>query len=277
MLKMPHFGRYKKVEEARWRGENRVPHRIFCVRRPDGKCMIFLCGYIHKDKQYTPRNAYDLALARFKEIQQGKAIAWNAHSKSKRWGKLKNKAYRDAYTGATLDRNSVPNSGSPRQRKWTQAELARRSGIPQARISHIEQPGRDPLSLRTLYRLVSAFDVGLLVQCVPFSELVDREEAFHPETFTVVSFAEDALPDQTISYHHGVVVGGGAVISLVDVLHEPPRPIQFQRTGAVFRRHFHYFKGEIEYDYQEQTQQEESTFTHYAARSSRQLSVGICQ
>ena len=202
----------------------------------------------------------------------------NAHSKSKRWDKLKNKAYRDAYTEAQLS-IEIPFQirALRRQRKWTQAELARRSGIPQARISHIEQPGRDPLSLRTLYRLVSAFDVGLLVQCVPFSELVDREEAFHPETFTVVSFAKDALPDQTISYHHGVVVGGGAIISLIDVIPEPPRPIQFQRKDAVFRHPLHYFKGEIEHDYQEQTQQEESTFTHYAARSSRELSVGIRQ
>ena len=82
---------------------------------------------------------------------------------------------------------------SGKARGWTQAQLAERCGIPQARISHIEQPGRDPLSLRTLYRLSSAFDVGLLVQFVQFSELVHREAAFDPKTFHVSSFKDDRL------------------------------------------------------------------------------------
>lgn len=111
---------------------------------------------------------------------------------SKIWRKLQDKEYRDGYTEAQLSIEIPFQIRALREaRDWTQAELSVRSGIPQARISHIEQPGRDPLSVRTLYRLSSAFDVGLLVQFVSFSELVAREAAFDPKTFSVPSFADD--------------------------------------------------------------------------------------
>lgn len=115
-------------------------------------------------------------------------------STSKLWRKLRTKGYRDGYTEAQLS-IEVPFQirALRKARGWTQKQLAERCGIPQARISHIEQPGRNPLSLRTLYRLSSAFDVGLLVQFVPFSELVRREASFDPETFCVPSFKDDRL------------------------------------------------------------------------------------
>ena len=116
------------------------------------------------------------------------------NSISRLWRKLRNKTYRDGYTEAQLSLEIPFQIGALRKaRGWTQAQLAERCGIPQARISHIEQPGRDPLSLRTLYRLASAFDVGLLVQFVSFSELVRREVEFNPETFRAVSFKDDRL------------------------------------------------------------------------------------
>lgn len=108
---------------------------------------------------------------------------------SKLWRKLRNKTYRDGYTEAQLSIEIPFQIRALRKaRGWTQTQLAERCGIPQARISHIEQPGRDPLSLRTLYRLASAFDVGLLVQFVSFTELVRREAEFNPEIFRVASF-----------------------------------------------------------------------------------------
>ena len=114
------------------------------------------------------------------------------NSISKLWRKLRTKEYRDGYTEAQLS-IEVPFQirALRKARGWTQDQLAERCGIPQARISHIEQPGRDPLSLRTLYRLSAAFDVGLLVQFVSFSELVHHEAAFDPNTFSVPSFEED--------------------------------------------------------------------------------------
>lgn len=114
------------------------------------------------------------------------------------WKKLQAKEYRDGYAEAQLS-IEIPFQilALRKARGWTQAQLADRCGIPQARISHIEQPGRDPLSLRTLYRLASAFDVGLLVQFVSFSELIHREAVFNPETFHVSSFKDDQW-DRTV-------------------------------------------------------------------------------
>lgn len=118
----------------------------------------------------------------------------NSLSKSKQWQKLQTKEYRDGYAEAQLSIEIPFQIRALRKaRGWTQAQLAERCGIPQARISHIEQPGRDPLALRTLYRLSSAFDVGLLVQFVSFSELVHRQALFNPETFYVASFEDDQL------------------------------------------------------------------------------------
>ncbi len=139
--------------------------------------------------------------------------------KSKRWQKLQTKEYRDAYAEAQLSIEIPFQIRALRKtRGWTQAKLAELCGIPQTRISHIEQPGRKPLSLRTLYRLSSAFDVGLLVQFVSFSELVHREAAFHPETFYVSSFKDDQLDEASevydVAYLHlhigqaSVVLGG---------------------------------------------------------------------
>ncbi len=58
----------------------------------------------------------------------------------------------------------------------------------QPRICEIEKPGERRMNLDTLMRLASAFDVGLEVQFVPFSDLVSRSENFNPDSFSVKSF-----------------------------------------------------------------------------------------
>ena len=71
-LEKPYFKKFRELLEARWPGENNVPHRIFCYV-PSGKQVIFLCGCIHKNKRYNPTNAYDTAVRRRKEIQDRRA------------------------------------------------------------------------------------------------------------------------------------------------------------------------------------------------------------
>lgn len=71
-LEPPRFKKFQKLLEVRWPGENRVQHRIFCDRPSDGQ-VTFLCGCTHKDRRYTPTNAYDTALRRHNEIQNGEA------------------------------------------------------------------------------------------------------------------------------------------------------------------------------------------------------------
>lgn len=71
-LEPPHFKKFLTLWEARWRGENRVPHRIFCYV-PFGQQVTLLCGCIHKDARYKPTAAYDTAVQRRKEIENGEA------------------------------------------------------------------------------------------------------------------------------------------------------------------------------------------------------------
>ena len=71
-LRMPHFGPFQELMEARWYGENRVQHRIFCYV-PSGRCVTFLCGCTHKGKRYKPASAYNTAIRRRNEIREGRA------------------------------------------------------------------------------------------------------------------------------------------------------------------------------------------------------------
>lgn len=72
-LEMPHFRRFQQLFEARWFGENKIPHRIFCYIPSSDRRVIFLCGCTHKDKRYSPTNAYDTAVKRRDEIEKGEA------------------------------------------------------------------------------------------------------------------------------------------------------------------------------------------------------------
>jgi transcriptional regulator with XRE-family HTH domain len=105
---------------------------------------------------------------------------------------LKQKKYRDQYVASQI------NIGLPfqvralrQQRNWTQGQLASKTGMAQPRISEIETAGTRHLNLETLLRLASAFDVALDVRFVPFSELVDRSDAFDPDSFAVPSFSTE--------------------------------------------------------------------------------------
>ena len=72
-LEMPYFRKFQQLFEARWFGENKVPHRIFCYAPSGSKFVVFLCGCTHKDNRYDPTNAYDTALRRRDEIEGGRA------------------------------------------------------------------------------------------------------------------------------------------------------------------------------------------------------------
>ena len=84
-----------------------------------------------------------------------------------------------------------------KQRKWDQAKLANEANMAQPRISAIERPGYGNLNLATLLRLASAFSVGLMVRFVPFSELLQWENSFSPDDFSVPSI--DAESDSAFS------------------------------------------------------------------------------
>ncbi len=116
----------------------------------------------------------------------------NLNSMSELWAKLQDKEYRDGYVEGQFDIEVPFQIRALRQaRGWTQEDLAKYSGLPESQIAEMEDPNCDPPSVQMLHKLCAAFDVGLLIQFVPFSEMVERESNFHPETFNVASFSED--------------------------------------------------------------------------------------
>lgn len=81
--------------------------------------------------------------------------------------------------------------GLMKARGWKQDDLVRRTGMLQPRVSAMLKPGKTKFTLETLRRLAEAFDVGLMVKFVPFSELAYWSDSFNPDRFNVPQFAED--------------------------------------------------------------------------------------
>jgi transcriptional regulator with XRE-family HTH domain len=80
----------------------------------------------------------------------------------------------------------------------SQEDVEKLTGIKQQVFSRLENPSYGKATLTTLKRIAAAFDVGLLVEFVPFSQLVNRvsgtpyvERGFSPETMNVPSFTEE--------------------------------------------------------------------------------------
>lgn len=116
-------------------------------------------------------------------------------SLQRRWSKFKDKEYRDEYAAAQFDIELPFQIRALREaRGWSCKELAERSGIPARSLTKLEETGQGTLiTTDILCRLASAFDVGILVQFISFSELVYRAESLHPGTFKIASFDDDAL------------------------------------------------------------------------------------
>jgi len=83
------------------------------------------------------------------------------------------------------------------QYNWTQAELGDQSGgVPQPRISLLEDPDNAGITLKTLLKLSDAFDVGLIVRFAPYSELVEWTTSLTPERLTPASHDEEVRQQQ---------------------------------------------------------------------------------
>jgi transcriptional regulator with XRE-family HTH domain len=105
---------------------------------------------------------------------------------------LRNKAYRDEFVAAQIDMGIPFQIRAMRERhEMSQQALAELTGMAQARISLLERPGYGRLSLSTLKRLASAFDVALVVRFIPFSQIVDWTVNLSPESLTPPSFDRD--------------------------------------------------------------------------------------
>lgn len=78
-----------------------------------------------------------------------------------------------------------------KQREWDQKRLASEAGMLQPRISAMEKPGYGSLTIETLKRLASAFDVALIVRFAPFSDLLRWSDNFSPDDFQVLGFEKE--------------------------------------------------------------------------------------
>lgn len=113
--------------------------------------------------------------------------------KEKLISKLKNKEYRDAFVSELITTGiAFQIKALRKQRKWKQTKLGEWATMAQETISRFENPNYGNLNLETLKRLASAFDIGLMVRFVPFSELVNWEINLSPESLEVVSFNEES-------------------------------------------------------------------------------------
>jgi len=112
--------------------------------------------------------------------------------KDKLIAELRDKEYRDAFVSEHIDTGIPFQIRTLReQRRWTQKELANRAGVTQVWISKVENPNHSGFSIKTLLKLASAFDIGLIVRYVPISNLVQWELDLSPESLKAVSFEED--------------------------------------------------------------------------------------
>jgi len=109
--------------------------------------------------------------------------------KSQLMESLKNKEARDLFVSQNIGNIISAQLYSMREKKdWTQEGLAQKVEMAQARISVLENPNYENFSIKTLKRLASAFDVGLMVRFVSFGELAEWVSNLSPEDLAVPDF-----------------------------------------------------------------------------------------
>jgi transcriptional regulator with XRE-family HTH domain len=108
---------------------------------------------------------------------------------------LKDKEYRDAFVAARVREGIAFQLRALRESNgWDQKTLANKMGKPSAQpmISRYESGDYGAYSASTLLELASVFDVGLLVEFAPFSELVkDDREMSSSKKLKVPTYAEE--------------------------------------------------------------------------------------
>ena len=108
------------------------------------------------------------------------------------WSSLQDEEYRQEYaadvgTGLAFQIKLIREKNG-----WTQQALADRVGSHQPTIHQWENPDYGNHTLNSLKSLASAFDLGLMVKFVPFSELVYWNANLTPEKLAPLSFDEEA-------------------------------------------------------------------------------------
>ncbi len=116
--------------------------------------------------------------------------------------KFRDKAYRDAFVAEQIYSRLPLKIRTLREtRGLSQKSLGDRIGVAQTWVSKLEDPNYGKLTLSTLLRLASAFDVALEVDFIPFGKVLDAALELTPQSWHVSSFVEDVgLQGQGIGF-----------------------------------------------------------------------------
>ncbi len=108
------------------------------------------------------------------------------------WQKLRNKEYRSNFAALQLKRG-VPFQirALLKKREWTQEQLAESASLTQGVVSRAQNPDYGNLTINTISRIASGFDVGFVGQFVPFSRLVEWFENLSEESGNVETFERE--------------------------------------------------------------------------------------
>ena len=109
--------------------------------------------------------------------------------------RLTKKGFRDAYVRSHLSHGLAHQIRALRlQRNWTQVELAQKLELKtQSAVARIEDPSYGRLSIATLLKLSSVFDVALSVRFISYGKFVLEREDVSPAAISAESFEEEML------------------------------------------------------------------------------------
>ena len=109
--------------------------------------------------------------------------------------RLKKKEFRDAFVRSHLTQGLAYQIRDLRiQRGWTQKELAEKLGLKgQSAVARIEDPSYGKLSIATLIKLSSVFDVALSVRFQSYGKFLMEREDLSSAALSVESF-ESEIP-----------------------------------------------------------------------------------
>ena len=79
------------------------------------------------------------------------------------------------------------------QRGWSQEEFAKAVEKPQSNVSRLESRDYGSFTLKTLLEIASTFDVGLIVEFVPYEDFLLRTNDLSQETLEVSEFDAQAV------------------------------------------------------------------------------------
>lgn len=120
---------------------------------------------------------------------------------------LRDKEYRELYVSEHIDTGVAFQLRAMRDaREWSQRDLGERANMAQETISKFENPDYGRLTLTSLKRLASAFDVAVIVRFAPFSQLLDYETHLSPRDLAVPSFDDDPGIDSEVLSTSGTAV-----------------------------------------------------------------------